>query len=376
MKSSAEDLKQIAGLFLKLGIIGFGGPAAHISMMHEEVVTKRKWLTEQHFLDLIGATNLIPGPNSTEMAIHIGREKAGWQGLIIAGICFIFPAVIITGFFAWLYKEYGRLPEIQPFVYGIKPAIIAVILGAVFPLAKKSVKTIGLAVLGILVLICSLLNLNEIYLLFGAGIIAVIWLAVKNKNAGELRNLVPITILKEPESSLISATNIQLLLTFLKVGAILYGSGYVLFAFLDAELVSRGLMSRRQLIDAIAVGQFTPGPVFSSVTFIGYQINGLTGAVVSTIGIFLPSFLFVALLNPLVKKMRNSEMFSAFLDAVNVASVAIIISVCVSMGEDTITDWRTIVIALLSLTFSFGYRINSAFIVLGGSVLGYLLALI
>lgn len=376
MKSSAEDLKQIAGLFLKLGIIGFGGPAAHISMMHEEVVTKRKWLTEQHFLDLIGATNLIPGPNSTEMAIHIGREKAGWQGLIIAGICFIFPAVIITGIFAWLYKEYGRLPEIQPFVYGIKPAIIAVILGAVFPLAKKSVKTIGLAVLGILVLICSLLNLNEIYLLFGAGIIAVIWLAVKNKNAGELRNLVSITILKDPESSLISATNIQLLLTFLKVGAILYGSGYVLFAFLDAELVSRGLMSRRQLIDAIAVGQFTPGPVFSSVTFIGYQINGLTGAVVSTIGIFLPSFLFVALLNPLVKKMRNSEMFSAFLDAVNVASVAIIISVCVSMGEDTITDWRTIVIALLSFVFSFGYRINSAFIVLGGSVLGYLLALI
>lgn len=371
----SSKLKDIAKLFLKLGIIGFGGPAAHIAMMQEEVVTKRKWLTEQHFLDLIGATNLIPGPNSTEMAIHIGHEKAGWKGLIVAGLCFILPAVLITGFFAWLYKLYGQLPEVQPFVYGIKPAIIAIILGAVYPLAKKSFKSLELAIIGVLVLVCSLLNYNEIYLMFGAGIIAL--LLTSFKNGKNTNSFLPLPLLQISNTTFFSATNINLFLIFLKIGAILYGSGYVLFAFLDTELVSTGFLSRQQLIDAIAVGQFTPGPVFSSVTFIGYQINGLTGAIVSTIGIFLPSFVFVALLNPLVKKMRNSKLFSAFLDAVNVASVAIIVSVCFSMGKDSITDWQTISITVLSIILTFGYRkINSAFIVLGGSLLGYLLTLI
>ncbi|HTN08970.1 chromate efflux transporter [Agriterribacter sp.] len=374
MKSNT-DLKDIANLFLKLGVIGFGGPAAHIAMMQEEVVTKRKWLTEQHFLDLIGATNLIPGPNSTEMAIHVGHEKAGWKGLIIAGLCFILPAVLITGIFAWLYKLYGQLPEVQPFVYGIKPAIIAIILGAVYPLAKKSLKSLQLVVIGVLVLACSLLSFNEIYLMFGAGIIALLLTSFKNNK--NTNGFLPFPLLQVASTTLISATNVNLFWIFLKIGAVLYGSGYVLFAFLDTALVSAGLLSRQQLIDAIAVGQFTPGPVFSSVTFIGYQINGLTGAIVSTIAIFLPSFVFVALLNPLVKKMRNSKLFSAFLDAVNVASVAIIVSVCFSMGKDTITDWRTIAIAVLSIILTFGYKkINSAFIVLGGSLLGYLLTLI
>jgi chromate transporter len=374
MKKST-DLEDIAKLFLKLGVIGFGGPAAHIAMMQEEVVRKRKWFTEQHFLDLIGATNLIPGPNSTEMAIHIGREKGGWKGLIIAGLCFILPAVIITGIFAWLYKLYGQLPEVQPFVYGIKPAIIAIILGAVYPLAKKSLKSFQLAVIGVLVLICSLLSFNEIYLMFGAGIIALVFTSFRNHK--NLNGFVPFPFLQITGTTVISATNVNLFWIFLKIGAILYGSGYVLFAFLDTELVSTGILSRQQLIDAIAVGQFTPGPVFSSVTFIGYQINGLTGAIVSTIAIFLPSFVFVALLNPLVKKMRNSKLFSAFLDAVNVASVAIIVSVCFSMGKDTITDWRTIIIAVLSIILTFGYKkINSAFIVLGGSLLGFVLTLI
>ena len=376
MKSNA-DLKDIAKLFLKLGIIGFGGPAAHIAMMQEEVVTKRKWLTEQHFLDLIGATNLIPGPNSTEMAIHIGHEKAGWKGLIVAGLCFILPAVFITGIFAWLYKQYGQLPELQPFIYGISPAIIAIILGAIFPLAKKSLKSVELAIIGILVLISSLLNFNEIYLMFGAGFLALMLASIRNKKLTNTNSVFPFTLLQVTNTAILTATNSNLFWIFLKIGAILYGSGYVLFAFLDTELVSTGLLSRQQLIDAIAVGQFTPGPVFSSVTFIGYQINGLSGAIVSTIAIFLPSFVFVALLNPLVKKMRNSKLFSTFLDAVNVASVAIIISVCIAMGKDTITDWRTIFIAVLSIAFAFGFRkINSAFIVLGGSVLGYLLTLI
>lgn len=371
------DIKDIAKLFLKLGIIGFGGPAAHIAMMQDEVVTKRKWLTEQHFLDLIGATNLIPGPNSTEMAIHIGHEKGGWKGLIVAGLCFILPAVFITGIFAWLYKQYGQLPELQPFVYGIKPAIIAIILGAIFPLAKKSLKSTELIIIGIIVLVSSLLNINEIYLMFGAGFFALLLAYGRSNKQNNVNSFIPLTLLQITNTTILSATNANLFWIFLKIGAILYGSGYVLFAFLDTELVSTGLLTRQQLIDAIAVGQFTPGPVFSSVTFIGYQINGFAGAIVSTIAIFLPSFAFVALLNPMVKKMRNSKLFSAFLDAVNVASVAIIVSVCFEMGKETITDWRTILIAVLSIAIAFGYRkLNSAFVVLGGSLIGYLLTLI
>lgn len=370
-------LKDIAKLFLKLGVIGFGGPAAHIAMMQEEVVEKRKWLTEQHFLDLIGATNLIPGPNSTEMTMHIGHEKGGWKGLVVAGLCFILPAVFITGIFACLYKQYGQLPQVQPFVYGIKPAIIAIILGAIFPLAKKSLKSTELLLLGILVLVCSLLGINEIYLMFGAGFFALFLAYIRNKEQNSLNSFLPLTFLQITNTTLLSATNAKIFWIFLKIGAILYGSGYVLFAFLDTELVATGLLTRQELIDAIAVGQFTPGPVFSSVTFIGYQINGLTGAIVSTIAIFLPSFLFVALLNPIVKKMRHSKLFSAFLDAVNVASVAIIVAVCFDMGKDTITDWRTILIAVLSIAIAFGYKkLNSAFVVLGGSLLGYLLTLV
>lgn len=373
-----NKLKELARLFLKLGIIGFGGPAVHIAMMKEEVVSRKKWMTEQHFLDLVGATNLIPGPNSTEMAIHIGQERAGWKGLLVAGLCFIFPAVLITGFFAWMYKKYGQLPEIQPFIYGIKPAIIAIILFAVFPLAKKSLKTVELYCIGILVLILTLLNFNELYLLFGAGFLALFVFGIKTKIFQNTdQDSLFIAIFPFSVSPNTSVSNGSLFLIFLKIGAILYGSGYVLFAFLDSELVATGILSRHQLMDAIAVGQFTPGPVFSSVTFIGYQINDWTGALLATVGIFLPSFLFVALLNPLVKKMRNSTLFAVFLDAVNVASVAIIMAVCVDMGTTAITDWRTICIGLTSLVIAFWFKnINSSFIVIGGSVLGYLLTFV
>jgi chromate transporter len=370
-----QRLKEVAILFLKLGFIGFGGPAAHISMMREEVVVKKKWLDEQHFLDLIGATNLIPGPNSTEMAIHIGHERAGWKGLIVAGICFIVPAVLLTGIFAWLYKDYGQLPEIQPFLYGIKPAIIAIILGAIFPLAKKSLKTARLTIIASLVLLLSLLHFNEIILLFGAGFLALFWNSVTNYNSKkEDKRWITLLILPLSKSALVLPTNFNLFLIFLKIGAILYGSGYVLFAFLDAELVVKGLLTRSQLIDAIAVGQFTPGPVFSAVTFVGYQINGISGALISTLAIFLPSFVFVALLNPLVKKMRNSKPFAVFLDAINVASIAIIVAICYELGKDTITDWRTILVALVSVITVFNFKkINSALVVLGGALLGYLL---
>ncbi|MGR3856816.1 chromate efflux transporter [Chryseobacterium indologenes] len=366
------DLKDLAKLFLKLGIIGFGGPAAHIAMMQKEVVAEKKWLTDQEFLDLVGAANLIPGPNSTEMAIHIGRERAGWKGLIVAGLCFIFPAVIITGIFAWLYKEYGRLPEVSPLIYGIKPAIIAIIIGAAFPLAKKSVKTFPLAAVGGIVLLCSLLKINEIVLMFGAGFLILIIEYQRNKKLNNFIFISPLQFLLSNTSSLL---NLKLFWIFLKIGAILYGSGYVLFAFLDTELVSRGIITRQELIDAIAVGQFTPGPVFSSVTFIGYQINGLSGALVSTLAIFLPSFIFVALSGPFVNKMRNSATFSSFLNGVNVASVALILSVCITMGIDSITDWKTTLIACISIAVVFGLKkINSAFVVIGGALLGFLLS--
>jgi chromate transporter len=373
-----NNLKELARLFLKLGIIGFGGPAVHIAMMKDEVVTKKKWMTEEYFLDLVGATNLIPGPNSTEMAIHIGQERAGWRGLIVAGLCFIFPAVLITGFFAWMYKKYGQLPEIQSFIYGIKPAIIAIILFAIFPLAKKSLKTKELYFIGILVLMLSLLRYNELYLLFGAGFLSLFVFGIKNRLLQNTnQNFMPFVVFPFSITPNTSVSNGSLFLIFLKIGAILYGSGYVLFAFLDSELVSTGILSRHQLIDAIAIGQFTPGPVFSSVTFIGYQINDWSGALLATVGIFLPSFLFVALLNPLVKLMRRSALFGVFLDAVNVASIAIIVAVCVEMGITTITDWRTICIGVTSIVIAFWFKnINSSLIVIGGSVLGYLLTFV
>ncbi len=361
-------LQDIGKLFLKLGLIAFGGPAAHIAMMRDEVVRKRNWMTDSHFLDLVGATNLIPGPNSSELAIHLGKEKGGWKGLLIAGLCFILPAVFITLGFAYLYKNYGHLPEIQPFIYGIKPAIIAIILSAVYPLAKTALKSDFLIFIGILALTASFLGLNEILILFGCGFSALIVTCFQT-NKNQLNSFLPL--------SLVTVSHTKLFFIFLKIGSILYGSGYVLFAFLDSELVQTGFLPRQTLIDAIAVGQFTPGPVFSSVTFIGYQMNGGMGALVATIGIFLPSFVFVALLNPMVKKMRDSRLFGAFLDAVNVASVALIVAICVTMGRASVTDWRTVAIMFTSLIVVFGFRkINSVWVVLGGSLLGYLLSLL
>lgn len=368
-----SPLKEIAALFLKLGFTAFGGPAVHMAIMQNEVVEKRKWMSEQHFLDLIGATNLIPGPNSTELAIHIGRERGGLKGLIIAGLCFIVPAVLITGIFAWLYKSYGSIPNVQPFIYGIKPAIIAIMLAAIFTMAKKSLKNLELYFIATLALLACYFGINEIAVLFGSGAMALLLSTVKKTNTTTV--FVPVALMQS--GSFFNALNTKLFLSFLKIGSVIYGSGYVLFAFLDDELVKQGLLTRQQLADAIAVGQFTPGPIFSSVTFIGYQINGIGGAVVATVGVFLPSFIFVALLNPLIPKMRKSRKLSEFLDAVNVASVAIIAYVCFEMGTESISNWRTIVIAVISLIVCFGYKkINSALVVLGGSLLGYALSLI
>ncbi len=369
-----NSLKEIAQLFFKLGLIAFGGPASHVAMMEDEVVKKRKWMTQEHFLDLMGATNLIPGPNSTEMTMHCGHERGGWKGLFIAGICFIFPAVVITCIFAWAFVKYGQLPAVEPFIYGIKPAVIAIIISAAYRLGKKAIKNNMLAVLGILTLIACLFGVNEIAALFACGFLGLLIHFAKSSMASAnsvAPLLLPLFFAK------INIGSLKILLTFLKVGAILYGSGYVLFAYLDTELVSNGWLTRQELLDAVAVGQFTPGPVLSTATFIGYQMNGIYGALAATVGIFLPSFLFVLLLNPLIPKMRQSKWISAFLDAVNVAAVALIVAVCIEMGKETLTDWKTIAIAVASLIVVFGFKkLNSAYIVLGGAILGFLLSLI
>lgn len=368
-------LSTIAKLFLKLGIIGFGGPAVHIALMQEEVVRKRAWMSEEHFLDLVGATNLIPGPNSTEMTMHIGHERAGWKGLIVAGSCFIVPAVIITGFFAWLYQRYGQLPQVQPFLYGIKPAIIAVVVSLMINLGRKAIKTVALAILGVLAAIAVLAGANEIYVLFGGGLAGILVYLVRDANK-TANGIFPFVLLQISNPGA-SFSDFKLFLTFLKIGSILYGSGYVLFAFLDAELVSKGMLTKQQLVDAIAVGQFTPGPVFSSATFIGWQMGGAPGAIAATIGIFLPSFLFVALLNPLIPRLRKSKIMSAFLDTVNVVSIAIILSVIVEIGKVTLLDWRSISIAVISFIVTFFFKkLNTAFIIFGGALLGYALTFV
>lgn len=370
-------LKEVAGLFFKLGCIAFGGPAAHVAMMEEEIVTKRKWMDRQHFLDLMGATNLIPGPNSTEMTMHCGHERAGIPGLFVAGACFIFPAVLITGFLAYLYVEFGSLPAVEPFIFGIKPAVLAIIGGAVLKLGKKALKGWELGILGALVLAASLLGVNEILALLGAGILGAVYFSTKSKLGAGTASFAPFLALQGISStvSIISATNV--FWVFLKVGAVLYGSGYVLFAYLDAELVMNGWLSRSQLIDAIAAGQFTPGPVLSTATFIGYQIAGWQGALAATAGIFLPSFLFVLILNPWVPKMRQSKVLGFFLDSVNVAAVAVMLAVLFVMSVDTLINWQAAVIAILGAFFTFGpKKLNAMWVVGGGALLGYALLLI
>lgn len=374
VNSANNKLKELARIFLRLGFLGFGGPAVHIAMMEEELVRKRKWFSQKHFLDLVGATNLIPGPNSTEMTMHCGYERAGWKGLWVAGSCFILPAVFITGIIAWAYQRYGHLPTVQPFIYGIKPAIIAVIVTLVYRLARQAIKSIGLSILAVSALVLAWLGLHEILLLFGLGILAMCIQMLTSRNDRASIIALPIWLL-QATSLWSDEKSVKLFWIFLKIGATLYGSGYVLFAFLDAELVSRHWLTTQQLTDAIAVGQFTPGPVFSSATFVGWQIAGWSGAVLATLAIFLPSFLLVGLLRPLIPYLRKSTWLSAFLDAVNVVALALIFHICIQMGSEAIHDWRTVLIALLGMGTILKYpKLNTAWIIVGGSLLGFLLA--
>lgn len=379
-------LAELARLFLKLGVIAFGGPAAHIAMMEDEVVTRRKWIDRQHFLDLIGATNLIPGPNSTEMTMHIGYERAGWLGLVVAGACFIGPAVVITGALAWLYVAYGAVPAVEPFLYGIKPAVIAVILGAVWRLGKTAVRDARSAVLGAAVAAALLLGVGEIPALLGGGLLGMLWFrAAGQKDTSMAARYLPILFQQARDTSAVvagaaagAAAGVslwKLFFFFLKVGAVLYGSGYVLIAFLEGGLVeTHGWLTQAQLLDAVAIGQLTPGPVLSTATFIGYILDGSMGALAATAGIFLPSFCFVLLLNPLIPKLRRSAWMSAFLDAVNIASLGLMAAVTIELGAGVLTSWPAWLIALAAAVLALRFRVNAAWLVGGGALLGWLLS--
>ena len=370
-------LREVALVFLKLGFFSFGGPAAHTAMMEEEVVKRRKWIDRQHFLDLLGATNLIPGPNSTEMTMHCGHERAGLAGLIVAGLSFILPAVLITSVFAWLYVEYGHLPEIEPYIFGIKPAVLAIIASAIISLGKKAVKGLETAILGALVLAAGIAGVNEIKALLVAGITGTLYFYLKNNRKEKLSSLIPLMAMPAVSTAVSGISALGLFWAFLKIGAVLYGSGYVLFAYIDAELVTRGWLNHEQLIDAIAVGQFTPGPILSTVTFIGYILGGIPGAVAATAGAFLPSFLFVLILNPWIPRMRRSKIMGWFLDSVNVASIAVMASVLFVMTMSTVTGWRSALITGISLVVTFVFKKSSpVLLVAGGSVAGALLLLI
>jgi len=357
--------------------------------MEEEVVSRRKWLTREHFLDLVGATNLIPGPNATEMAIHIGYIRRGLTGLIAAGISFILPAAIITGILAWAYMEFGTLPRATNFLFGIKPVVISIILMAVIRLGKTAVKSALLTVIGIGVAVASLSGVNEVLSLLCGGIIGIALYSLKGRfrkgTTGWLipLSIQPITFLADSKAravAAVSATAIagvslwKLGLFFLKIGSVLYGSGYVLVAFLEGGLVrDYGWLSHQQLLDAIAIGQFTPGPVLSAATFVGYVISGPLGALVSTIAIFLPSFIFVLLLNPVIPRLRASKVMSAFLDAVNISAVGLMAAVVISLAGQVITDWRGITIAGVAAAAGMRFRINNAWLIAGGAALGWLL---
>ena len=378
---------EVARLFLKLGLIGFGGPAAHVALMEDDVVRRRRWLTREQFLDLLGATNLIPGPNSTEMAILVGFVRAGWPGLVAGGVCFILPAMLITLTLAAAYARYGRLPQAGWILYGVKPVIIAVVVQALWALARKAIATPLAAAAALAVLVLALHGANEVVLLFAAALGLPLLRTVAT--AGGVRALAPgglvgltlagtgglSPVMGAPASA--SAILPQLGLIFLKGGSILFGSGYVLLAFLRPDLVERTRwLSDAQLLDAVAVGQFTPGPVLTAATFIGYLVAGVPGAVVATVAIFLPSFVFVALSSPLIPRLRRSPWAGGFLDGANAASVALMATVTWELGHAAVVDWLTAALALAAAAVLLATRLNSVWLVAGGAGVGALGALL
>jgi len=394
-------LLALAGLFLKLGALSFGGPAAHIALMEDEVVRKRQWITRQRFLDILGLTNLIPGPNSTETAIFVGFARAGWVGQAVAGASFIAPAALITAAIAWAYVRFGSLPQAAAILAGLKPAVIAVIAMAVWRLGKIAVRDSWLAVLGTLALLAFLVKFSPLLILAGGGVIGMLVQhmrrfrgAASSKGTGLSPALLILRksfLMPTPFRSLLAGTAIAAAVIpitkpvplarlgwfFLKVGAVLYGGGYVLFAFVEQGLVrDHHWLTQQQVLDAIAIGQFTPGPVLSTATFIGYILGGVSGAVVATVAIFLPSFLYVAILGPILPKLRRSAWVAAFLDSVNVCAVALMAGVTVRLAGDALHGWPMILIAAAALAVLWKWKLNPAWVVLGGGLAGMLLPLV
>ena len=382
------SLKELALFFLRLGLTAFGGPAAHIAMMEDELVRRRKWLTREKFLDLLGASSLIPGPSSSELAIHIGFLRAGWAGLVLGGICFILPAAILVGTIAWAYVRFGHLPAVSALLYGVKPVVIGVILQALWGLGRTAVKTWMLAAAGAVCVVLSLANVNALILLLVTGTViagvhalftrrgerpkatgAAIFISLARHTRTALAQIFPWA---SATVAVAVAPGIwALFLVFLKVGSIVFGSGYVLLAFLRADLVMhREWVTDAQLVDAVAIGQITPGPVFTTATFLGYLLRGPVGALAATIGIFLPAFILVAISGPFIPLIRKSATAGAFLDGVNVASLALMAAVSYQLARSTIVDGLTAGLAIASLVLLLRFRINSAWLVLGGAAVG------
>jgi chromate transporter len=377
---SAEQrtsLVELARLFLKLGMIAFGGPPAHIAMMEDEVVTRRGWLTREQFLDFLGATNLIPGPNSTEMAIHVGRVRAGWPGLLVAGASFILPAGLMVTALAWAYVRFGSLPQVSGMLYGFKPIVIALIVQAVLKLARSAVKSTWLAVVSVVAVLATAFGVDQLAVLAGGGLLTGVayWLRSGRRTpfSGAMVGIggTGLSGVFAGSDFVVPFGLTALFLVFLKIGAILFGGGYVLVALIRANLVSRlGWISERQLLDAIAMGQVTPGPLSTTATFIGYLLGGIPGAVVATVAIFMPAFFCVAISGPLVPRLRQSPVAGAVLDGVNVAALALIAVVTWQLFRAAVVDWTTLVLAGLSFFLLLRYRINSVWLVLGGAVIG------
>ena len=375
-----QRLQELAVVFLRLGAIAFGGPAAHVAMMDEEVVKRRQWMSREKLLDLLGVTNLIPGPNSTELAIHIGYERAGLWGLAISGMCFILPAMLIVWLLAAIYVESQSLPQLGWLLYGIKPVIIAIVVQALWKLGQKAVKDIPTIIAAIAVISAYFLGINEILLLVLGGI-GVMFAKILGRNDGTGFNsvwMIPLSAtLTNTGTSAISPTAPgwgNVFFFFLKIGCVLYGSGYVLLAFLQRGLVEEHQwLTSQQLLDAVAIGQFTPGPVFTTATFIGYVIAGNAGAIAATIGIFLPAFVLVALVNPWVPKLRQSPWAAGFLDGVNAASMGLMAAVTYTLTRTALIDWVTLIIAIGSAIAVFRFKINSAWLVLAGGIIGLII---
>ncbi|HEX7087939.1 MAG TPA: chromate efflux transporter [Vicinamibacterales bacterium] len=372
------SLLELARLFLRLGVTAFGGPAVHIAMMEDEVVRRRPWLTREQFLDFLGATNLIPGPNSTEMAIHIGFVRAGWPGLLVAGLSFIVPAALIVGAIAWVYVRFGTLVQAEALLYGVKPVAVAIVAQALVRLARTAVRSWTLALVAAACVVAAAAGVHELILLPAAGGVMAASALVR-RPGGMARHGLAVCAAGAATTTLaaqaaVPATPVGLwpiFLVFAKAGALLYGSGYVLFAFLRADLVERyRWLTEAELIDAIAIGQVTPGPLFTTATFVGYVLGGTPGAAIATAGIFLPAFVFVALMGPIVPRLRRSAAAGAALDGVNAAALALMTVVSWQLGRTALVDPLTVALAAISLFALVRFRVNSAWLIAAGGLAG------